>query len=92
MQCELMPILMTSLGVLCAVWIPLVPGDGWCNLEGGISRETRPSSSSLSESEMASGGLGTRTPAALPCWTKPLGPGDKETLPTPHSVLKSTFR
>lgn len=81
MKCELVPILMTSLGVLCTVQIPFVPGDGWCNLEGGISRETRPSSSSLSESEMTSGGLETWTPAALLCWTKPLGPGDKETFP-----------
>lgn len=54
-------------GFFSIVLIPCVPGDGWCNLEGGISRETRPSSSSLSESEMTSGGLGTRTPAALPC-------------------------
>lgn len=82
---------MTSLGVLCAVLIPFVPGDGWCNLEGGISRETRPSSSSLSESEMTSGGLGTRTPAALPCWTKPLGPGDKEALTIHHFVFECTF-
>lgn len=91
MKCELVPILKTSLFVLHAVAIPFVPGDGWCNLEGGISRETRPSSSSLSESEMTSGGLGTQTPAALPCWTKPLGPGDKEELPIHHFVFKFPF-
>lgn len=68
-----------------------MPGDGWCDLEGGISRETRPSSSSLSESEMTSGGLGTQTPAALPCCTKPLGPGDKEELPIHHFVFKYTL-
>lgn len=91
MKCELVPILMSSLGVFCAELIPFVPGDGWCNLEGGVSRETRPSSSSLSESEMTSGGLGTQTPAALPCWTKPLGPGGKEMLPIHHFVFKYTF-
>lgn len=68
-----------------------MPGDGWCNLEGGIRRETRPSSSSLSESEMTSGGLGTHTPAALPCWTKPLGPGDRGELPNHRVVFKHTF-
>lgn len=58
------------------VYIPFVPEAGCCNLEGGISLETRPSSSSLSESEITSGGLGTQTPADLSCWAKPLGPRD----------------
>lgn len=82
---------MGSVAVFCTVLIPCVPGDGWCNLEDGISRETRPSSSSLSESEMTSGGLGTRTPAALPCWTKPLGPGGKEALPIHQVVARYAF-
>jgi len=49
---------------------------GCCKQEAGISLETRPSSSSLSESEMTSGGFGTVAQAGLHCWTKPLGPGE----------------
>lgn len=61
--------------MFCVVLTPSVQEAGCCKQEAGISLETRPSSSSLSESEMTSGGFGTVAPAGLHCWTKPLGPG-----------------
>lgn len=61
-----------DLCVFCVVMKPVIHVTGCCKQEGGISLETRPSSSSLSESEMTTGALES---AVLYCWPTPLGPG-----------------
>lgn len=73
---------------------PFVHEAGCSKHEGGINLETRPSSSSLSESEMTCEGLGTLAHADLHCWTKPLGPGIKIKyckMYTRHVIYTSIF-